>query len=376
MPTYLNESIRRFVGDAALNWKGFAGMAPIRREEIWNHLDSLTKPARSLGRLEELAARLCEIQQTIAPQTMPRRIVLFAGDHGVASSGVTVWPSDVTGLMIENIRGGGAASSVLARQTQTELVLIDVGSTGKEVADDGRSAGLSDPVRFRSRKVRPGTRDLSREPALSVAEFEQAFGVGREEAKVASAEGVRVLAAGEMGIGNTTPAACLAMLLADVPLVEAVGRGAGADDATLDRKRRVVEQAVQRARQEWSKDPLAAIAAIAGLEIAAMAGFFAEAQAAGLTILLDGYVAGAAALVAEFRVPGTVRSMIAAHLSAEPGHRLVLQKLRLEPFLHWNLWLGEGTGALLLIPLLDAAAAITQEMAKLQDVGISRKIEP
>ena len=222
-------------------------MTSIDREEIWNHLDSLTKPARSLGRLEELAARLCEVQQTMAPQTMPRRIVLFAGDHGVAASGVTVWPSDVTRLMIENIRGGGAASSVLARQTQTELVLIDVGVGGRGDLGE-RPIGRIEcaPVRFRSRKIRPGTRDLSREPALSVAEFEQAFGVGREEAKAASADGVRVLAAGEMGIGNTTPAACLAMLLADVPLAEAVGRGAGADDATLDRKRQVVGLAVNR----------------------------------------------------------------------------------------------------------------------------------
>jgi nicotinate-nucleotide--dimethylbenzimidazole phosphoribosyltransferase len=187
---------------------------------------------------------------------------------------------------------------------------------------------------------------------------------------------VRVLAAGEMGIGNTTPAACLAMLLADVPLAAAVGRGAGADDATLKRKRQVVEQAVHRARQQWIHSPLAAIAAVGGLEIAAMAGLFAEAHEAGLTVLLDGYVAGAAALVAELVVPGTAGSMIAAHLSTEPGHHLVLQKLRLEPFLNWNLRLGEGTGALLLMPLLDAAAAITQEMARLQEVGISRKIEP
>jgi nicotinate-nucleotide--dimethylbenzimidazole phosphoribosyltransferase len=350
-------------------------MTSIGREEIWSHLDSLTKPVRSLGRLEELAARLCEIQQTKAPQTKPRRMVLFAGDHGVAASGVTAWPSDVTRLMIENIRGGGAASSVLARQTQTELVVIDVGSLGDEMADDGRSGKSSAPVCFRSRKIRPGTRDLSREPALSVDELEEAFRVGREEASTAADDGVRVLAAGEMGIGNTTPAACLAMLLAEVPLAEAVDRGAGADDATLDRKRHVVEQAVSQARRQWSADPLAAIAAVGGLEIAAMAGFFAEAHAAGLTILLDGYVASAAALVAEFRVPGTARSMIAAHLSAESGHRLVLRKLKLEPFLQWNLRLGEGTGALLLVPLLDAAAAITNDMARLQDLGISRKTE-
>lgn len=350
-------------------------MTLLGQKEIWDHLDSLTKPARSLGRLEELAARLCEVQQTLSPQTTPRRLVLFAGDHGVATCGVSVWPTEVTRLMVNNIRGGGAGSSVLARQTQTDLVLIDVGVLGDEIAVDGRSSGLAAGVCFRSRRVRSGTRNLSREPALTVDELEQAFCVGREEARAAASDGMLVVAAGEMGIGNTTSAACLAMLLADVPLEAAVGRGAGADDATLERKRQVVRQAANEARRQWTGDRLAAVAAVAGLEIAAMAGFFAEAHAARLTVLLDGYLAGAAALIAELLAPGTVQSMIASHLSAEPGHRLVLERLRLEPFLNWNLRLGEGTGALLLMPLLDAAAAMTNQMARLQDLGISRKVE-
>src|SRR5271157_2576120 len=163
-------------------------MTSLGSQDIWNHLDSLTKPARSLGRLEELAARLCEVQQTIFPQTTPRRIVLFAGDHGVAASGVTAWPAEVTRLMVKNIRGGGAASSVLARQSQADLVLIDVGVMGDEIADDGQSGGLNAGVRFRSCRIRPGTRDLSREPALTVDEFEQAFRVRRDQAKAAVAE--------------------------------------------------------------------------------------------------------------------------------------------------------------------------------------------
>jgi len=351
-------------------------MTLLGQKEIWNHLDSLTKPARSLGRLEELAARLCDVQQTLSPQTTPRRIVLFAGDHGVATSGVSAWPTEVTRLMVNNILGGGAGSTVLARQTQTDLVLIDVGVQGDEIAVDGRAGGLAAGVRFRSRRVRAGTRNLSLEPALTINELEQAICVGREEARAAAAEGMRVVTAGEMGIGNTTSAACLAMLLADVPLAEAVGRGAGADDATLERKRQVVRQAVNEARRQWPGDRLAAVAAVAGLEIAAMAGFFVEAHAARQTILLDGYLAGAAALIAELLAPGTAQSMIASHLSAEPGHRLVLEHLRLEPFLNWNLRLGEGTGALLLMPLLDAAAAMTKQMASLQDLGITRKVEP
>ena len=240
----------------------------------------------------------------------------------------------------------------------------------------GQSPAERPGIRFRRRRIRAGTRDLALEPALLLGEFEAAIHVGRDEAREAASDGMRVVAAGEMGIGNTTPSACLAMLLADVPLGEAVGRGAGADDAVLDRKRQVVELAVGRVRRRWAREPLAAVAAVAGLEIAAMAGFYAEAHAAGLTIVLDGYVAGAAALIAELLTPGAARSMIAAHLSAEPGHRFVLDRLRLRPFLHWNLRLGEGTGALLLMPLLDAAAAMTTQMARLQDLGISRKIEP
>jgi len=351
-------------------------MTSLGSQDIWNHLDSLTKPARSLGRLEELAARLCEVQQTLFPRTTPRRIVLFAGDHGVTASGVTAWPSEVTRLMVKNIRAGGAASTVLARQTQTDAMLIDVGVLGDVCADEGQAPAERPGIRFRRRRIRAGTRDLALEPALLLGEFEAAIHVGRDEAREAASDGMRVVAAGEMGIGNTTPSACLAMLLADVPLGEAVGRGAGADDAVLDRKRQVVEQAVGRVRRRWAREPLAAVAAVAGLEIAAMAGFYAEAHAAGLTIVLDGYVAGAAALIAELLTPGAARSMIAAHLSAEPGHRFVLDRLRLRPFLHWNLRLGEGTGALLLMPLLDAAAAMTTQMARLQDLGISRKIEP
>ena len=351
-------------------------MTSLGSQDIWNHLDSLTKPARSLGRLEELAARLCEVQQTLFPQTTPRRIVLFAGDHGVTASGVTAWPSEVTRLMVKNIRAGGAASTVLARQTQTDAMLIDVGVLGDVCADEGQAPAERPGIRFRRRRIRAGTRDLALEPALLLDEFEAAIQVGRDEARRAASDGMRVVAAGEMGIGNTTPSACVAMLLADVPLGEAVGRGAGADDAVLDRKRQVVEEAVARVRRQWAREPLVALAAVAGLEIAAMAGFYAEAHAAGLTIVLDGYVAGAAALIAEVLTPGVTGSMVASHLSAEPGHRFVLDRLRLGPFLHWNLRLGEGTGALLLMPLLDAAAAITTQMARLQDLGFSRKIEP
>jgi nicotinate-nucleotide--dimethylbenzimidazole phosphoribosyltransferase len=341
-------------------------------ETIWNHLDQLTKPPRSLGRLEELAARLCEIQQTLRPQVAPRRLVLFAGDHGVVASGVTAWPAEVTGLMIDNILRGGAASSVLSKQTNTELELIDVGSIVS--VSPAKPAGAG--IRFEEARVRSGTRNLALEPALTVEEFEQARRRGGDCAKRAVADGVRVVACGEMGIGNTTPAACLSMLLADVPLEYAVGRGAGSDDRVLQQKRGVVKEAVIRARGLLETDELTAIASVSGLEIAAMAGFWGAAAKAGLTLILDGYVVTAAALIAERLAPGTVRQMLAAHLSAEPGHRLALDHLGLSPFLEWEMRLGEGTGALLLMPLLDCAAALSSTMATFADLGIEAGVKP
>ena len=339
--------------------------------DIWQHLNGLTKPPGSLGRLEELAARLCEIQQSLSPQMSPRRLVIFAGDHGVVSSGVSAWPSSVTNLMLINMCQEGAASTVLAAQSGTDVAVVNVGTI-----DDPITEAPTGGIRYQSRRVCHGTRNLAVEPAMSVDEFHEAWLIGEDEARLAVVDRVKVVLAGEMGIGNTTPASCLAMLLANVPLESAVGQGAGANDTSLNVKRTVVDQAVGRARALWNQDPIAAIASVAGLEIVAMAGFFAEAHRHGLTILLDGAVASAAALISEHRLPGVTRSMIAAHLSTEPAHRVVLDKLNLTPFLDWNLRLGEGTGALLLLPLLDAAAVMVSRMATLESFGIRPRINP
>ena len=327
------------------------------------HLDRLAKPPGSLGRLEDLAARLGAIQGTLMPRTRPRRLVLFAADHGVAVEGVTMWPSAVTGVMIGSILRGGAACSVLAASFDVDLKLVDVG-----VQADPH------PERpgYRVARVGPGTANLAHGPAMTRAEFDQALAIGREEAHKASADGMAVVAAGELGIGNTTAASCLAVVLGGVPLDQAVGRGAGADDATLDRKRQVVARATERVLTLFKADPIGAIAAVAGFEIVAMAGFFRAAHRLGLTIVLDGMIATAAALIAETLEPGTAGSMIAAHLSAEPAHAAMLAHLNLDPLLHdWQLRLGEGTGALLALPLLDAAAAVIGGMDTMDDLGIA-----
>lgn len=330
-------------------------------EQVRQHLDQLTKPPGSLGRLEDLAARLCLLQGTFAPETRPRRLVVFAGDHGVVAEGVTAWPATVTGLMIDNILRGGAASSVLARATGTDLVLVDAGS---------RAEPHPDHPAYRDGRERAGSRNLAREPALTPEEWDRAMALGQREAERARDDGMRVVAAGEMGIGNSTPAACLAALLLDLPAGRTTGRGAGADDPTLERKRTVVEAAVGRARGILAAEPRRALASVAGWEIAAMAGFFVGARELGLTAVLDGFIASAAALAAEHLYPGTARGLIAAHRSAEDGHRAVLAALGLEPLLDWEMRLGEGTAALLVMPLLDAAAAIVRDMATFEQLGL------
>lgn len=334
-------------------------------EKVWAHLDALAKPRRSLGRLEDLAVRLAMIQRTLKPMTTPRRLVLFAADHGVVASGVSAWPSAVTGLMVDAILAGRASSTALAAATHCDVRLVDVG-----VLSPPRD---NPPAFFRTARVALGTWDLSTGPAMSVSEFEVAWEVGAGEGRRAVSEGHVVLIAGEMGIGNTTPASCLTMLLAGAPLSSAVGRGAGADDDTLRRKLEVVADAVGRAKSVAAgSDPRAAIAAVSGFEIVAMAGFFAEGARLGATLLLDGFVATSAALVAERLSPGTVNRMIAAHLSVEPGHRLALSHLGLEPLLDWNMRLGEGTGALVALPLLDSAAALLRDVATLSELGVGR----
>lgn len=327
------------------------------------HLDALAKPRGSMGRLEDIAVRLAMTQRRLDPVTRPRRVVLFAGDHGCVADGCSAWPSAVTGMMVATILAGQATSSALAAAADCALRLVDVGVAGARVAGG--------PGFYRDARVADGTASLAHGAAMTVAQFDAAWAIGADEAARAIADGAAVLIAGEMGIGNTTPAACLTMLLAGVEADAAVGRGAGADDAVLATKRRVVVAAAARARA--LDDPRARIAAVCGLEIAAMAGCYAHAAASGVTVLLDGYVATAAALVAERLAPDTRGAMIAAHRSAEPGHAGALAALGLAPILDWDMRLGEGSGALVALPLLDAAAALLTGVARLDAIGAVRE---
>lgn len=330
----------------------------VTRKDVQARLDALAKPVGSLGRLEALAVDLAVASQSLLPVTRPRRLVLFAADHGVVAQGVTPWPSAVTTAMVETILKGKASSTALALAHGVDVRVVDAGMIQPP---RGRC-----PDHFISQPVARGTADLSHGPAMSVEQFDLAWALGAAEAQAAVAAGHRVLIAGEMRIGNTTAAACLTYALTGIDADTATGHGAGADAAMRDVKRDIVAAAVGRLDGRTDKP---ALAGIAGFEIVAMAGFYAKAAQCGATVLLDGYVTTAAALLAEHLSSGTRTVMIAGHRSAEPGHRAALAQLGLDPLLEWEMRLGEGSGALVALPLLDSAAALLSDVARLEDIG-------
>ncbi len=332
------------------------------RQAALRELDDKTKPRGSLGRLEELAARLAAIHGTTRFATRPRAVVVMAADHGVAARGVSAYPQAVTEQMVLNFAAGGAAVNVLARQVEAETVIVDMVVAGDH----------DWPAPVRRAAVAKGTRDLAEGPAMTEAEAERALESGLELADGLVGRGMRVLATGEMGIANTTSAAALTSVFTAEPPERVVGAGTGIDAAGLARKVEVVRAALDLHRPRPDR-PLEALAKLGGFEIAGLAGLILGGAGRRIPVVIDGYIAGAAALVAVAFAPAVSGYLVAGHRSAEGGHRATLAKLGLEPLLDLSLRLGEGTGAVLALPLLDAAAAILCEMASFDSAGVSRK---
>ena len=325
--------------------------------------DRLTKPRRSLGVLEDLSARLCGLAGSCpAPLPEPAVVAVFAADHGVHAQGVSPWPQEVTAQMVANLLAGGAAVNVLAAQVGARVVVVDVGVA----ADVPEAPGLL------ARKVAAGTRDLSVEPAMTRDEAVQALEVGIEVAGRLVDEGAGCLVTGDMGIANTTASAALIAVLAGADPTAVTGRGTGIDDATLARKVAVVRAALGRAPLD-AADPVGVLAAVGGLEHAALAGFVLGAAARRVPVVLDGVIAGAAALVAVALAPDALDACVAGHRSVEPGHAVALQALGLRPLVELELRLGEGTGAVLAVPLVQAAARVLRDMATFDTAGVTDK---
>ncbi|MGE2727633.1 nicotinate-nucleotide--dimethylbenzimidazole phosphoribosyltransferase [Mycolicibacterium pulveris] len=327
--------------------------------------DRLIKPAGSLGRLEDLSVWVAACQGQCPPQQFRRaRVVVFAGDHGVAAAGVSAYPSEVTAQMLANFEAGGAAINVLAEVAGATVRVADI---AVDVAEP-LSAAIG------KYKVRRGSGNIAVEDALSDEEVAAALAAGRQIADEEVDSGADLLIAGDMGIGNTTPATTLIAALTNSEPVAVVGRGTGVDDAGWARKTAAIRDALYRSRAA-DGDPVALLRICGGAEVAAMAGFCAQAAVRRTPVLLDGLVGSAAALVAERLAPGARQWWQAAHRSAEPAHTVALGHLRLEPIVDMGMRLGEGTGAAVALPILRAAVATLASMATFDEAGISRAPE-
>lgn len=334
-------------------------------------LDGLTKPPGSLGRLESIVVTLAGITGRSDSSVDRRAVIIAAADHGVARRGVSAYPQDVTAQMVANFLAGGAAISVLAARAGATLTVIDVGVVSDIPAlteTSGRGGRLI------SARIRAGTADMTVGPAMTRDEALAAIAVGLRAGESALAAGVDLLAIGEMGIGNTTAASAITAVLADAPHELVTGHGTGLDADGIARKQAAIGAALAINAPD-PKDPLAVLAAVGGLEIAALVGVILVAVAARVPVLLDGFITGAAALAAVGLAPGIAPRLLAAHRSAEPGHAVILRRLGLEPLLDLDLRLGEGSGAALAMDLVGAAVAIRDEMATFASANVSDREE-
>jgi nicotinate-nucleotide--dimethylbenzimidazole phosphoribosyltransferase len=321
-------------------------------------LDAKTKPRGSLGRLEDLAVRIAEIRGTPAPGGLRAAVVVAAADHGVAAHGVSAYPPEVTAQMLATFASGGAAICVLARHAGADLHVFDLGVAAPPVPG------------VRDLRVAAGTADLSVGPAMTSEQLDRCLDAGASVAAELVGQGIGIVALGEMGIGNTTSASALAAALLDADPVAVCGPGTGVDDDGLARKIDAVRSALLANRVD-RRDGRAVLAAFGGFEIAFLAGVAIAAAEHRLVVLLDGFITGAAVLAAERVRPGTRSSLIAAHRSPEPGHAPVLDRLGLEPLLDLRLRLGEGSGAALALPIVQASLAILDEMATFESAGVT-----
>ncbi|QLE71255.1 nicotinate-nucleotide--dimethylbenzimidazole phosphoribosyltransferase [Streptomyces rectiverticillatus] len=331
--------------------------------EAWERQKRMTKPSGALGMLEIISAQLCGLSRKCPPPIPePAAVAIFAGDHGVHAQGVTAWPQEVTSQMVANFLGGGAVCNAFANQVGAEVCVVDVGVAGELPSTPG----------LLPRKIRPGTADITTGPAMTREEAMHALEVGIETARDLVAAGNKALLTGEMGIANTTVSAALVSVYTEADPAEITGRGTGINDEMHARKVDVVRRALELHRPD-PKDPIGVLAAIGGLEHAALVGLILGAASLRTPVILDGVSAGAAALVARAIAPEALAACIAGHRSAEPGHVAALTKLGLRPLVDLDLRLGEGTGALLALPIVQSAARAMHEVATFDAAGVTEK---
>jgi nicotinate-nucleotide--dimethylbenzimidazole phosphoribosyltransferase len=324
--------------------------------------DQLTKPTGSLGRLEALAVQLAGITGKVRPRLPRKAVVVMAGDHGVTAEGVSAYPAEVTPQMVLNFLHGGAAINVLSRRAGARVVIVDVGVASEMAPRDG----------LLLRKVAPGTRNMAVGPAMTREETIRAIEVGIEVVEDEAKKGLDLVATGEMGIGNTTASSALVAVLTGRPVSEVVGRGTGIDESGLAKKVQVIEKAIDVNRPDRS-DALDALDKVGGLEIAGLVGVILGGAGLGLPVVIDGFISGAAALVAVTLCPAVKAYLVPSHRSVEAGHRAIFEALELQPLFDLEMRLGEGTGAAIAMHIIDDALALQDEMATFAEAGVSDK---
>jgi nicotinate-nucleotide--dimethylbenzimidazole phosphoribosyltransferase len=336
--------------------------APAAGAELraWERLESLTKPPGSLGRLEEIAARVATLQDEVRPAIARKAIVLMAADHGVTEEGVSPYPREVTAQMVANFVAGGAAINQLARHAGATLTLVDMGVATPIPESDA----------VVDARIAAGTANMMRGPAMTRGQAARALRTGIEVARALAADGVDLIGTGEMGIGNTTAAAAVTSVLAGVAPRVAVGPGTGLDAAGIRHKAFVISKAIEVNSPDAS-DALDVLAKVGGFELAGLAGVVIGSASAGVPIVSDGYISGAATLAAIRLAPAAAQWVFASHRSSEPGHTVILEALGLVPVLDLDMRLGEGTGAALAMEIMDAACAVMSGMATFAEAGVT-----
>jgi nicotinate-nucleotide--dimethylbenzimidazole phosphoribosyltransferase len=324
--------------------------------------DVLTKPTGALGRLEELSIQIAGIQGKEKPQVKQKAVFVMAADHGVAREGTSAYPQEVTAQMLLNIARGGAAITVLSRQVGARVIVVDIGVAGE----------TSDFQNVIHHKIAQGTQNLLKGPAMTIEQATEAIETGIELVNAEFNKGLEIAGTGEMGIGNTTPSSAICAVMTGKSVADVTGRGTGLDDKQLQRKIEIINKAIVVNKPDRNK-PLEVLAKVGGLEIGGLTGVILGAAANRIPVMVDGFISGAAALIAAGLCPQSKDYMIASHISVEPGHRLLLQHLGLKPFLDLNMRLGEGTGGVMGMVVVESACRTLAEMATFAEAGVSNK---
>lgn len=344
------------------------GIQPVDQEWIIRarkRTAQLVMPTRALGRLHEISERLCAIQKTLHPSINRKAVLVMAGDHGVVGSGVSAYPQEVTGAMVQTFLAGGAGINAIAKHVNAEVFVVDMGIKAEL---NGKDLPGSDHLT--TRKIAPGTADFTRGPAMSLQEAEQSILLGFEEAARLYQNGVEILGTGDMGIGNTTPSAAIGAVITGVGLDKMVGRGTGVDDEGLTRKCNAVARGIE-VNEPAAEDGLDVLAKVGGFEIGGIAGCVLAAAFHRRPVVIDGFISTAGALIAHALCPTVIDYIFAGHCSEESGHRYMLEHLNLDPILDLGMRLGEGTGGALSMSIIEGAVNIFREVLTFEEAGVA-----